>query len=73
MWLTIMSWARKNWLWLALALVLIAVGMRWGWKLAAKLGATVAVGGGAAQGLIIAAGGIVLGWIGALIWAGLGR
>jgi hypothetical protein len=28
---------------------------------------------GVAQGLIIAAGGIVLGWIGALIWAGLGR
>jgi len=28
---------------------------------------------GVAQGLIIAAGGIVLGWVGALIWAGLGR
>lgn len=47
MWLKIMSWARKNWLWLALALVLIAVGMRWGWKLAAKLGGVIAVGGGA--------------------------
>ena len=51
MWLKIMSWARKNWLWLALALVLIVVGMRWGWKLAAKLGGTIAVGGGAAKQL----------------------
>lgn len=49
MWLKIMSWARKNWLWIVLALVLIAVGMRWGWKLAAKLGGVIAVGGGAKQ------------------------
>ena len=28
---------------------------------------------GVAQGLILTAGGIVLGWIGALIWEGLGR
>lgn len=50
-WLKIATWARKNWLWIALTVALIAVGMRWGWKLAAKLGATVAVGGGAAKQL----------------------
>ena len=52
MWLKIASWARKNWLWLALAIALIAVGVRWGWKLAAKLGGTIAVGGGAAKQLM---------------------
>lgn len=51
MWLKIASWARKNWLWIALAVALIAVGVRWGWKLAAKLGGTIAVGGGAAKQL----------------------
>lgn len=49
MWLKIATWARKNWLWIALAAALIAVGMRWGWKLAAKLGGVIAVGGGAKQ------------------------
>ena len=52
MWLKIASWARKNWLWIALAIALIAVGMRWGWKLAAKLGGIIAVGGGAAKQLM---------------------
>lgn len=51
MWPKIATWARKNWPWIALAVALIAVGMRWGWKLAAKLGGTIAVGGGAAKQL----------------------
>ncbi len=51
MWPKIATWARKNWLWIALAVALVAVGVRWGWKLAAKLGGTIAVGGGAAKQL----------------------
>jgi len=51
MWNWVLAWIRRHWLWLVIALALLAVGLIWGWKLAAKLGGTIAVGGGTAKQL----------------------
>lgn len=40
-------WLSRYWFWIAAAIALIVVGAIWGWKLAAKLGGVIAVGGGA--------------------------